>query len=195
MPGDVIKQLKERKSFEEEDENSHHQSKVIEEAAQEIDVEQVWKAAAGGDSGFLLCTIPVGHSGGENSRGACPGSAAAAHAYPPPDPANWAQPAALPAELFHAREQDHPQYGKEGVGNPDSGCRRECALARQASSRDENQVVGRNEQHGDERPRRPATTPGLRTKRNSHQSKRKASRGKRKTTGKFDARFAPPAGV
>src|SRR5258708_31724590 len=143
MPGDVIKQLKERKSFEEEDENSHHQSKVIEEAAQEIDVEQVWKAAAGGDSGFLLCTIPVGHSGGENSRGACPGSAAAAHAYPPPDPANWAQPAALPAELFHAREQDHPQYGKESVGNPASHSPGDHPLPRQASPPHEQPIAGR----------------------------------------------------
>src|SRR5260370_34408257 len=122
MPGDVIKQLKERKSLEEEDENSHHQSKMIEEAAQEIDVEQVWKAAAGGDSGFFLCTIPVGHSGGGNSRGSWTGSAAAAQTCAPPGPRNWTQPAARSAELIHARRRDHPHSGKESDAEPRS-CR------------------------------------------------------------------------
>ena len=190
VTSDVVEQFEEGEDFKEEDESGHDDEKVVEETAEEVEVDDGREAGGGfGDSGEGT----VGRAGDGRER---PDLDALAAEQTPESSQTGKRGdgSALTAVAFHPWEKSESRKSEDQVGSPHSGGRRDNALASKPGADDEEEIVAGDDDDGEEGARGAPSAAGLSAERDGDESKDEAGHGKSKALVQFDAGFAPVFG-
>jgi hypothetical protein len=142
VAGDVVEKLEEGEDFEEKGEGRHDDEEKVEEAAQEVDIDDGRKA--GGRFGDGRESAVTGAWEGRKRFDL--DALAAEQAPQRSETGQDGGGSVLAAVALHAREKGESGKSEDGVGGPHAGSGREHALAGKSGTDDEEKIVGGNDE-------------------------------------------------
>src|SRR6202171_2762487 len=207
MLRDVIQELEKREYLEEQDEANGQEEKIVEKAAQQVNVEELRyasaplafceRAAARRRTSFWRArrfTWCVQRRNRIRTRASCLVAQIFTGEDSPDAPAGDGGergiPSAAARHAFEPRQEKQPERGRQHVCRPDACPDRERALARQSRADGEHQVVAGNQEQRDQKPGGTSAAPGPRSQRHGEQGKRNTSKRKREAALNLDAGVA-----
>jgi len=187
VAADVFGEFEEGEDFEEEEKGDHDDREEVEEAAEDVEVDDGGKAGVGGGGEFTVCGT------GGASLGA--GFAAAAKAPEGGDAGEGGGDGGFPAIAFEAREEGDTDEGDKNVGGPDADAGGDDALAGEAGTGDEDEVIGGDDDDSEKGAGGASTAAGLSAERDGDEGENEAGDGKSEALIEFDASVAPARAV
>src|SRR6267143_1022451 len=142
----VVEKLEKGEGLKKKDERPHQQRKIIKETPQYIHVQQLRETSAGRRQDFLRDALAI-HPVRLGGSAASLGSPAAQETFSGFQIDYRPEPLGFAAELLHPRHERQPQREKNGIGDPDSGRRRQRALPRKPRPQDGQQIIRRDENY------------------------------------------------
>jgi hypothetical protein len=184
VAADVFCQLEEGEDFEEEEERDHDEHEVVKETAEEIEVNDGWKAGIRGRSGRAIFRA-YGSGAGFGAEGA---------AKKPPkgcEARDEGRDARFTAVALHAGKENESDEGDDEVCGPHADGGGDEALAGKAGAGDEKKIIRGDDDDGEERAGGAAAAAGLCTERDGDESEDEAGDREGEALVEFDARVTP----